>query len=58
MSWMKVMSKSNPPLEGGSKFASIAKQISGRGKATQVHPSPKNASHFSTLPQGEGWYDT
>ena len=44
---------SNPPLEGGSKFA---QQISGRGKSQrpQKSPSPKNPSDFSTLPQGEG----
>ena len=46
---------SNPPLEGGSKSASAAKQISGRGPiAAATYPSPKNPSDFSTLPQGEG----
>ncbi len=45
----------NPPLEGGSKSASAAKQISGRGPvAAAAHPSPKNPPDFSTLPQGEG----
>ena len=46
----------NPPLEGGSKSASGAKQISGRGPSatSQAYPSPKNPSDFSTLPQGEG----
>ena len=50
----------NPPLEGGSKSASAAQQISGRGSASasQVSPSPKNASHFSTLPQGEGGHSS
>jgi uracil-DNA glycosylase family 4 len=42
---------SDPPLEGGSKFA---KQISGRGEQPARYPSPKNPSDFSTLPQGEG----
>src|ERR1700679_501863 len=39
------------PLREGRQFA---KQISGRGTAQAAHPSPKNAAHFSTLPQGEG----
>jgi release factor glutamine methyltransferase len=43
--------RSNPPLEGGSKFA---QQISGRGQSPAADPSPKNPSDFSTLPQGEG----
>ena len=43
--------QSNPPLEGGSKFA---QQISGRGQSPALDPSPKNPSDFSTLPQGEG----
>ena len=44
---------SNPPLEGGSKFA---EQISGRGSrpTSRTNPSPKNPLDFSTLPQGEG----
>ena len=42
---------SNPPLEGGSKFA---KQISGRSEQPAKYPSPKNPSDFSILPQGEG----
>ena len=42
---------SNPPLEGGSKFA---EQISGRGTTSAPYPAPKNPSDFSTLPQGEG----
>jgi NADH-quinone oxidoreductase subunit M len=48
---------SNPPLEGGSKFA---QQISGRGHATAEgnYPSPKSSvaplQKISTLPQGEG----
>ena len=47
---------SNPPLAGGSKSASAAKQISGRGEhsVSTVSPSPKMTSSFSTLPQGEG----
>jgi release factor glutamine methyltransferase len=43
--------QSNPPLEGGSKFA---QQISGRGQSPASDPSPKNPSDFSTLPQGGG----
>jgi len=27
-------------------------------RISQQDPSPKNASHFSTLPQGEGWSRT
>ena len=46
----------HPPLEGGSKSASAAKQISGRGEhsAAAASPSPKMLQAFSTLPQGEG----
>jgi len=46
----------NPPLEGGSKSASAATQISGRGQApvSEFRPSPKPAARVSTLPQGEG----
>src|SRR5258706_5299814 len=44
----------NPPLEGGSKSAREAKQISRRGAEDEVNPSPKKPSTFSTLPQGEG----
>jgi hypothetical protein len=34
----------------------VVKQIWGRGEDVESYnyPSPKNASHFSTLPQGEG----
>ncbi len=54
-----VMDRSNPPLEGGSKFAP---QISGRGHApaSAKDPSPKMTSSFSSSPgsglnpQGEG----
>ncbi len=47
--------KVNPPLEGGSKSASAATQISGRGTASQTSlPSPKFASQISPPPQGEG----
>ena len=48
---------SNPPPEGGSKFA---QQISGRGHAATEgnYPSPKSSvaslQKISTLPQGEG----
>ncbi|MBI3675958.1 MAG: DNA polymerase III subunit gamma/tau [Proteobacteria bacterium] len=42
----------NPPLEGGSKSASAARQISGRGEPSAS--TPKFASQISTLPQGEG----
>jgi len=47
---------SNPPLERGSKSASPAPQISGRGQATGrgANPSPKFAAQVSPLPQGEG----
>jgi release factor glutamine methyltransferase len=46
----------DPPLEGGSKFASEARKFRGGvlAQISQHDPSPKNASHFSTLPQGEG----
>jgi len=46
----------DPPLEGGSKFASEANKFRGGvlALASQRDPSPKNAAHFSTLPQGEG----
>jgi DNA polymerase-3 subunit gamma/tau len=48
--------RSHPPREGGSKSASTAPQISGRGhsSAQASNPSPKFASQTSTLPQGEG----
>ncbi|MGH6872624.1 MAG: DNA polymerase III subunit gamma/tau [Rhizomicrobium sp.] len=46
----------NPPLEGGSKNSSAAKDFSGRGtsSASQQASSPKFASQISTLPPGEG----
>ncbi len=54
----------NPPLEGGSKSASAAQQISGRGPTAAANPSPKMPSAFATpaarpdavarTPQGEG----
>ena len=46
----------NPPLEGGSKFVSTANKFRGGvlAQTCQIDPSPKNASHFSTEPQGEG----
>src|SRR5579862_106063 len=34
-------SKINPPLEGGSKFASVARQISGRGMTQAPNPPRK-----------------
>ena len=34
---------SHPPLEGGSKFANVSEQISGRGDVRQ-HPSPNSKS--------------
>jgi DNA polymerase len=49
-----VARPSNPRLEGGSKFASEATQISGRGTGSASVPSPKKPPAFSTLPQGEG----
>jgi DNA polymerase-3 subunit gamma/tau len=45
---------SNPPLEGGSKNSSGAKNFSGRGPSSAASPSPKIATQISTLPQGEG----
>jgi len=47
---------SNPPLEGGSKNSSGAKNFSGRGPSSfsGPDPSPKSAAQISTLPQGEG----
>jgi uracil-DNA glycosylase len=50
----RFAARTNPPLEGGSKSASTAQQISGSGQAPKPLPSPKNASHLSALPQGEG----
>ena len=50
-------SESNPPLEGGSKFASAREANFGEGYWHIQHPSPRNSSlrsNFSTLPQGEG----
>ena len=52
-------SRSNSPLEGGSKTGSrvSANAASGRGIGEAVDPSPKNPSlrsDFSPLPQGEG----
>jgi DNA polymerase-3 subunit gamma/tau len=46
----------NPPLEGGSKNSSAAKDSLGRGPApaSQHAPAPEFASQTSTLPQGEG----
>jgi DNA polymerase-3 subunit gamma/tau len=46
----------NPPLEGGSKNSSGARNFSGRGPAalSGADPSPKSAAQISTLPQGEG----
>jgi uracil-DNA glycosylase family 4 len=44
----RLIAKPNPPLEGGSKFAS---QISGRG---QGHSPLPEALRASPLPQGEG----
>ncbi|MEJ0044047.1 MAG: cytochrome P450 [Rhizomicrobium sp.] len=38
-SWRDPVGKFYPPLEGGSKFA---QQISGRGPAARLDPSPKN----------------
>jgi hypothetical protein len=58
-----------PPLEGGSKSAlrgfregahptvagmSVFEKEKHIRIASGVSPFPKNASHFSTLPQGEG----
>ncbi len=40
----RFSTKTNPPLEGGSKFA---RQISGRGPAASADPSPKMPSAFS-----------
>jgi DNA polymerase len=46
---------SNPPLEGGSTFASAATQISGRGQSAEPSNKPLPGSLRSpTLPQGEG----
>jgi len=44
----------NPPLEGGSKNSSNAKNFSGRGPSALSDPAPKSAAQISTLPQGEG----
>jgi uracil-DNA glycosylase family 4 len=46
--------RSNPPLEGGSKNLSDAKNFSGRGPVSATSPSPKMPPAFSTHPQGEG----
>jgi DNA polymerase-3 subunit gamma/tau len=55
----ELLDNSNPPLEGGSKSASVAPQISGRGPVSSSSPLPEMASRgsrapISTLPQGEG----
>jgi error-prone DNA polymerase len=55
--WNNQDANNHPPLEGESKFASAAKQTSGRGDVGADYPSPKNSAlrlNFSTLPQGEG----
>jgi hypothetical protein len=46
--------ESTLPLREGRKICEA--NFSGRGlpQAPETHPSPKNAAHFSTLPQGEG----
>jgi uracil-DNA glycosylase family 4 len=49
-----VERKLDPPLEGGSKNSSAAKNSSGRGDGLRNDPSPKTPSASSTLPQGEG----
>jgi DNA polymerase-3 subunit gamma/tau len=54
-----LMDNSNPPPERGSKSASAAPQISGRGPFSSSSPRPEMASRasrvpISTLPQGEG----
>jgi len=46
--------KSNPPLEGGSKNSSEAKNFSGRGTASANITPPRSSFAASTLPQGEG----
>jgi hypothetical protein len=42
------------PLWGGRKIRSAAKNFSGGRPAPRPSPHPKNASHFSTSPQGGG----
>jgi hypothetical protein len=42
------------PLWGGRKIRSEAKNFSGGGPAPSPGPHPKNASRFSTSPQGGG----
>jgi DNA polymerase-3 subunit gamma/tau len=54
-----LMDNSNPPPGGGSKSASAAPQISGRGPVSSSSPLPEMTSRasrapISTLPQGEG----
>jgi hypothetical protein len=46
----KQASSSTSPLRGGRK----SEGFSGGGKAGAQNPHPKNASHFSTSPQGGG----
>jgi len=50
----RLVAKSNPPLEGGSKLASRSGDNFGEGSIGRNNPSPKMPSAFSTLPQGEG----
>jgi glycolate oxidase iron-sulfur subunit len=51
--------RADPPLEGGSKFASASERISGRGELPpSVAPSPKNLplrSRFFDPPSRGGW---
>src|SRR5256885_16716431 len=59
MVFLQCASRSDPPLEGGSKNSSAATNFSGRGHATdRGFTPPRNllrfASQISTLPQGEG----
>src|ERR1700677_3993742 len=52
----RLKAPSHPPLEGGSKNPSAARDFSGRGRATAT-PSelaPKFATQISTRPQGAG----
>jgi DNA polymerase len=49
--------QTNPPLEGGSKFAQRSGANFAEGSKPQPsrdYPSPKTTPSFSTLPQGEG----
>jgi len=51
----RLVAKTNPPLEGGSKLASRSGDNFGEGSAVHSKsPSPKMPSAFSTLPPGEG----